>query len=193
MSDDKKRPLIFPSSRKPDAVRHHETGAGETTTGSIEPPRGGWDSSYVPGFSELRHANKYARTAQGRRAGYRETELPANLAWIRYAGEGDYRGMIEWRKKGYEIITVDPETGKAQLLEQYGWSLPPASQITSDHMIRRDDTVLAYCDGETHKKNIREHAEYREFMQGASTQATIEMETEEKRKIRVGPDDAVFD
>ncbi len=192
MADNKKRPVIFPSERKADAVRHYETGQGDTTAGTIEPPRGGWDSSYVPGFSELRHANSYAKTLQGRREGYTEVELPCNIAWIRYAGDHDYRGMIEWRKKGYEIITVDTTTGKAELLEKHGFGIPPAAQVTSDGMIRRDDTVLAYCDGETHRKNIREHEEYRAFMQGASTQATIEMETEESRKIRIGPDDASF-
>jgi hypothetical protein len=150
----------------------------------VEPPEGGWDSSYVPGFSDQRAMNEVLEH-QGRKP----VEMPANVAWARATGEQDYRGLIDWRRQGYEILKVDPETETCENLRKHGWDLPPAAQVMPDGTIRRDDVLLVYCPGDKHRENIERHEQKRDSRQGISSRDGIEMETEESRKIGVKDDE----
>jgi hypothetical protein len=188
MTDKKKRPpLMFPGKSTTDVEKFHESHVGEKPV-LCDPPEGGWDSSYVPGFSDLRHMNEELK-----KKGKKPVPLPANVLWVRSTGKDDYRGMIEYRRQGYEIVNDATPEGTSETLNRYGYGLPPAAQIMPDGTIRRDDVILAWCTGEQHAKNVKQHEEYRRWRSGSSPSEDIEMTTEVEEKLEVSDQDVSWE
>ena len=176
-------PLIFTKTPTTSAEKHHATGEPDRLRTSVEPPEGGWDSSYVPEYSDHRHMN-----VQLCKQGKNPVELPAHLCWVPKM----YRGMMPYDRKGYKVIEdANPETRTSDLLQKHGWGMPPAATITPEGRIEKDDSYLAYVDGERYKKEVEKDLAHRKYMEGASTAEHIEMKTEESKKVRLSSDDVI--
>jgi hypothetical protein len=182
MSDDRKtiKPLLFGGTSKTDAEKHHEQNAGMKAK-LVEPPEGGWDSSYVEGFSDQRHMNEKLKSK-----GQKPIELPANLAWV----PKDYRGFMPWKKLGYEVINDATADRHSNMLDQHGWGFPPAGHVDKDGTIAKDDMLLAYIPGDKYRKVQRDEEAHRKFMETGVGSGTVQMETEEFRKIELTDEQA---
>jgi hypothetical protein len=187
-----RKPFVYPG--KTDSVAEkfsHDPKAHEKHL--AEPPLGGWDANYVPGYSDHRHLNELRV-----RRGEKPIPLPAKLHWIRATGERvGYRDLMEWTRKGYKVIDdAEERDGKpfSETLAQHGWGWPPVGTIQNG-MIRKgnEDLILAYVDGDRARQNEREDAEYRAMMEGASGEAHIESETETRETVQLSDADVKFD
>lgn len=182
MPDKKKRqPIVFPGHTKLSGDRHEESGVGLKAR-DVEPPDGGWDSTYVPGYSDMKHMNEILKLRK-----QKPLDMPANVIWV----PRDYRGFMPYQKKGYAIITdakLD-ETGtkRSEMLEQHGWEVAPAARVMPDGTIQKDDLVLAYVPGDRHRAEVRKDEEYRKFREGGP------METEHEEKIKVSDEEVYFE
>jgi len=176
-------PLIFPKAATTAAEKFYQAGEGERQEASAVPPEGGWDSSYVPQFSDHKHMNEILKSM-----GKEQVALPANLCWVPQG----YRGFMPWEKKGYTVITdaveVDGER-KSKTLEQFGWGFPPAATVTPDGRIRKDDAYLAYVGKDRYDHEVAKDLEDRRFRESGGGAEHIDMTTEESRKIRLSDDD----
>lgn len=178
------KPLIFANKTVSDAEKHwaqHDN----LKTWRAEPPLGGWDSSYVPGYSDERHY----WSAKG--------EVPiehmdARLQWVRAVGENDYRGWMPWARMDYVLVRVEDD-GTIPLLDKHGWERPPAAQVMPDGTLRRDDTLLAYCDGDTARKHHREERAHAAKVRGDNPPEVPTGYSEgERKKIKLTDEEAVF-
>lgn len=195
-----KKPMLFAKAPS-DVRRHHEDptvasvkAAPGQYIGAAEPPEGGWDAFYVPGYSDIRALNDHRL-----RDGLPAVPVPAGVAWVRYTRDNrdHYSGAQKWFRAGYKIVEdAREENGekRSQLLEDFGYGAPPAAVVTNEGHFRVDDVVLAWCPGEKHEKNIREHAEKRKFREGKKVgpRGLAGTETEHEEKITVGTDEALL-
>ena len=176
-------PLIFTKPPTTAAEKHHNTGEAERVRTSVEPPEGGWDSSYVPEYSDHKHMNEELR-----KQGKKPVDLPANLCWV----PKSFRGMMPYDRKGYTVIDdVNQETGVSDLLQKHGWGMPPAATITPEGRIEKDDSYLAYVDAERHKVEEDKDLASRRFREGGAAPDSITMTTEQSKKVRLSSDDIV--
>jgi hypothetical protein len=184
MSDDRKvmKPLLFGKAPKTDAEKHHDTEASHKAS-LTEPPEGGWDSAYVEGFSDQRHMNEKLKAK-----GQKPIDLPANLAWV----PKEYKGFMPWQKLGYRVITDAQPDRTSNLLNQHGWGFPPAGHVAADGTIAKDDMLLAYIPADLYAKVQRDEADKRKFMETGVGAGSIDMETEESRKIDLSSEEEGF-
>jgi len=187
MTEKKKRgPVVFPGRTVMSGDKFEGSGEGRKTK-LVEPPEGGWDASYVPGYSDMRHMNDALRARKKK-----GIDLPANVCWV----PRSYRGFMPYRKKGYAVITdatIDESGNKrSDMLEKHGWEVAPAADVREDGTIQKDDLILAYVPGDRWREEERKEAEHRAFMEG-TTGKNVEVETERSEKIRLTDDDAVFE
>lgn len=184
-SKSKRGPVVFPGKTVPAGDKHEESGAGHKPK-LVAPPDGGWDASYVPGFSDMRHMND-ALKAKGKHG----VDLPANVCWV----PRNYRGFMPYKRKGYEVITdaqLDESGNKrSEMLEKHGWEVAPAADVREDGTIQKDDLVLAYVPGDRYREEERKEAEYRAYMEG-STGKNVEVTTEHSEKIQISSDEEIF-
>ena len=139
---------------------------------------GGWDSSYVPGYSEKRRENEL-RVAKG----LQEVALP-RLQWVR-ANHVDGRAiatseMYKWAKLGYQRVTEED-------FEDLGISMPPAAHKGADGSICKEDLVLCYVPEDVAKRNkLRQEAETARF-QGMGAGDHIEIQERKDTKVSTLP------
>ncbi len=183
MADKKGRgkvPLLFAGKSTTKTEKYYaEGGPVKVKPFRVTPPLGGWDTKYVPGYSDM----KLKLEGEGKVAAL---HMPARLQWIpigRNIGAG--RSRMVWNRMGYKEVEVDHMTGKANLLEKHGWDLPPAADIDEKGHLVEDDVVLAYCDGEQAKKNYEEWNEYNKL------QSNI-MDTDKEKEVKISDEDIVW-
>ena len=189
---EKKHPLLYSQTPKADAERHWETNQGmqpQKAEVIAEPPMGGWDSSYIPGYSDIRHLNELLK-----KDGLEERLLPIRLQWIRSTGETDRRDMMQWGRLGYELVKADPQTKRSDLLEKHGFGFPPAAHVTPEGLIRKDDLLLAFVDGVQAQKNFDKEREFtREFESSSGDNPEIQFEEEKREKVYLDHGPEAFD
>ncbi len=201
MTDKKREPMIWPGQKTNTSERFEAENKGKVQMGTAEPPEGGWDSNYVPGYSDERHYWEQ----QGKNS---SLEMPGRLQWIRAHGaQANYRDTLEWSRQGYIVLKCikhekgengdwgggwDPPTEMAK----HGWGRPPVAEIQDDGVIRTgtEDAVLAYCDGERAAKNfLKEQADIPAMEQTSGRRGErsgVVLESEEQRtKIKLGEGD----
>ena len=178
MADKPKRgPVHFPGVKAPLAEQYYQSEEGKKAY-KVEPPEGGWDSSYVPGFSDQKHMNEMLKLQ-----GEKPLGLPANLCWLPI----NKKALMLWTKKGYEVITDgNPETQTSEMLAKHGWKVPEQATVMPNGTIQREDVVLGYVPGERYLEEQEKEAEERAFREGAT------LETEEKRKVQLTDDDIMM-
>lgn len=183
MSDKKGRgkvPLLFAGKSQTQTGKFYdEDGPAKVKPFSVEPPLGGWDSKYVPGYSDM----KLKLEGEGKVAAL---HVPARLQWIPLGtGRGAGRSRMVWNRMGYKEVEVDHITGRANLLDKHGWGAPPAASVDDKGHFVMDDLVLAYCDGDQAKKNYKEWDKYNKLQSGI-------MDTEKKEKVELSDEDVVW-
>jgi hypothetical protein len=150
------KPFIFPDAQS-DLERFNEI--------NIDAVSGGFDSSYIPGYSEIVKANEIAASndlefaqahkdaVSGARTkddwykiiGARPQKLPVYFKWLRVtsvSGDRSYNADVEvaqHQRRGWRLATDDD-------LGSHGWGLPPAGILGADRYIRRLDTALFVID-----------------------------------------------
>ena len=153
----KRGPIVFPGRTVMSGDKHEESGAGHRQK-LVEPPEGGWDASYVPGYSDMRHMNDALR-ARGKEG----IKVPANVCWV----PRNYRGFMPYKKKGYEVITDakldEVGTKRSEMLEKHGWEVAPAADVREDGTIQKDDLVLAYVPGDRYREEMKKEEEHRQL------------------------------
>lgn len=100
------------------------------------------DMTYVPGFSEERHARdrEINEVMAGRRKPQDVRSLKVNFRWARCQskkGEPDSRKVISAGSRGYKAVTKD-DVGPGKLLE----TMPPGAMLRADGSIIQGDTIL---------------------------------------------------
>jgi len=184
-------PLIHPGREAANTSERWEESQRGKKAYRVEPPEGGWDANYVPGYSDERHMWE----SKGQSP---TLNMPARLQWVRcVAQEPAYRDWMEWSRKGYILLKADPETRVCPELERHGWEMPPAAFIKPNGLIQKgtDDAVLAYCAGDAAKENYRKEradTEYQEGVkprQGTQTGVLLESHEEERSKVKLSDDD----
>lgn len=185
------KPLIWPGKEAANTSERWEESQRGKKPLRVEPPDGGWDANYVPGYSDERHAWEAQKENPSLR-------MPARLQWVRCIGhEPAYRDWMEWSRKGYILLKADPETRTCNELTQWGWSVPEQAVIQPNGLIRKgtDDAVLAYCPGEQAKENFRKERQetaYQEGVkprQGQTTGVLLESEEEERTIVKLSDGD----
>ena len=128
---------------------------GELTTSPefLDPEGMDGDLTYVPGFSEQRHARDRALVAlvQGRCQAQDVPSLTHNFRWARCQnkkGDPDNRKVIRAGNRGYRAVTKE-QVGEGKLLPD----LPPGAQYMPDGTIRQGDTQLMVADAQRVARN----------------------------------------
>jgi len=182
----KRKPLVFSQQQKSEAQKFAKN-PERLRSHMAEPPLGGWDSSYVPGYSDARHHNEILK-----REGKKPVPLPIRLQWMRMANDShDYRDIIKWKRLGYEPLEC-AEGGCAKL-EEHGYDLPPAGHIDPQDHIRKDDLILGWTSGERAAKNLADEEAYKKAIHDVPAQDTIEGEVEEEEQVYLSHGADAFD
>jgi hypothetical protein len=191
---DKRKPMIFPGQKTNTSEKFVAEKKGMEQMGRAEPPEGGWDANYVPGYSDERHYWE----SQGKNS---SLEMPGRLQWIRATGaQANYRDTLEWSRKGYIVLKCVPRADGGwdppTELAKHGWGIPPVAEIQENGVIRKgtEDAVLAYCDGEQARKNFLKEQDDIQTMEQThgrrGERSGVPLESEEEReKVRLGEGD----
>src|SRR3990167_381766 len=112
------------------------------------------DSTFVPGFSNLRRERDLAiaEVAAGKRHAKDVPTMPFNLRWARNQrqdGKPDSSKVFAHNTKGYEQISREKHVGHGKIIP----SLPPGAVEGQDGTIRNGDTVLMIATKEAAAKN----------------------------------------
>jgi hypothetical protein len=190
----RRKPLIFPGQEVTNTSERWEASQQGKTAYKVEPPEGGWDANYVPGYSDERHSWEAKKEVA-------VLHMPARLQWVRCTGqEPDYRDWMEWARNGYVLLKADAETRTCADLSKHGWDIPSAAVIQPNGLIRKgtDDAVLAYCPKDQAIKNWKAEREYTAFLegtegkQGVKTGVPLESEEETREQVKLGDQDVDF-
>lgn len=175
---------------------------------------GGFDTSYIGGYSELQKAKDIAKADEAtlsesikrkyyKRFGTEPYKSKYEFAWPRVSSpSGDdshtaNRDLIAWYQQGYTPVTVNPEQTldkqKAEFRKKYGYDFPRAARVAPDGTIRRLDTALFVVDGERARRNeARQRAKNEKFHGinqprfGEKTKAPFDFEIEEEKTVKLG-------
>ena len=171
----KREPMLFSTPPKTDAEKFNREGAGGGAAANlVEPPLGGWDSSYVPGYSDIRHSNDLRV-----RDGEKPIEMAVRLQWARWEGEQHNRDLLPWLRQGYEFVVVD-QADKARWFRDLGFDFPPAARVDAQGYVRRDDTVLMFCSAEQAAKNFRKERDYQDLVNNIPSGENLDESLAEK-------------
>lgn len=111
------------------------------------------DSTYVPGFSEMRRTHELhkAEYAKGDRRWEDVLKLPVNLRWARSqdkAGTPDSTKVFRHGSKGYVPVNGNPVDKGGDNGRDWLKNLPPGCVLQADGSIRRGDVTLMVCSKE---------------------------------------------
>ncbi len=181
----KREPMLFSTPPTTEAEKFNREGITPSRDiFLVEPPLGGWDSSYVPGYSDIRHFNDLAT-----RDGKKLMELAVRLQWARWEGEQHNRDLLPWLRQGYEFVVVD-QADKARWFRDLGYGFPPAARVDAQGYVRRDDTVLMFCDAAQAAKNLRKERDYQDLVNaippGENLDETLAESSTEKVQLQHG-------
>lgn len=137
----------------------------------------GWDSAYIPGYSDKRRENEI-RVKEGQKP----IPLPLRFQWIRASTVNGKAvattEMYNWARLGYRKATKD-------VLEENGYGMPPAAFVNPDGDIMKEDLVLAFVPEDIARRNQSRQNQINAEFQGFAAEDHIEVEERTDKRVNL--------
>lgn len=142
----------------------------------------GWDSAYIPGYSDKRRENEL-RVLKGQKA----IPLPLRFQWIRASTVNGKAvattEMYNWARLGYRKATKE-------VLDEHGYGLPPAAFENPDGDIMKEDLVLAFVPEDIALRNKKRQDQTNAEFQGFASEDHIEVEERTDKRVNLQFEDS---